>query len=148
MDMFYAQIAAGNVGELAFVEPFLLERMPSDYWQTNCAVGASFLHRDDCERRAAIGVGKIMWGSDYPHLEGTPPFSKEAIALTFAGVERSEVEAMLSGTAAEIYGFDLDALAPIAAEVGPSVAEVAAGLEVIPDGVTSPAFSPRMTPIA
>jgi predicted TIM-barrel fold metal-dependent hydrolase len=41
MDMFYAQIAAGNVGELTFVEPFLLERMPSEYWETNCAVGAS-----------------------------------------------------------------------------------------------------------
>jgi predicted TIM-barrel fold metal-dependent hydrolase len=148
MDMFYAQIAAGNVGELTFVEPFLLERMPSEYWETNCAVGASFFHRDDCVRRESIGVGKIMWGSDYPHLEGTPPFSKEAIALTFAGVERSEVEAMLSGNAAEIYGFDLDALAPIAAEVGPFVADVAAGLDVIPEGVTSPAFSPRMTPIA
>ncbi len=148
MDMFYAQIAGGNVGELAFVEPFLLDRMPSEYWETNCAVGASFLHRDDCVRRDAIGVGKIMWGSDYPHLEGTPPFSKEAIALTFAGVERSEVEAMLSGNAAAIYGFDLDVLAPIAAEVGPLVADVAGGLDVIPEGVTSPAFSPRMTPIA
>ena len=146
MDVFYAQLAAGNVGELTFVEPFLLERMPSEYWSTNCAIGASFLHRDDCERRDALGVDRIMWGSDYPHLEGTPPFSKESIRKTFAGVAEAEVRAMLGGNAAEIYGFDLDALDPIAARVGPAVADVAAGLDRIPDGVTSPAFADHMVP--
>ena len=32
---------------------------------------------------------------------------------------------MLGGNAAALYGFDLDALAPVAAEVGPPVDEVA-----------------------
>lgn len=146
MDNFYAQLAAGNVGELAFVAPFLLERMPSEYWATNCAIGASFLHRDDCERRGELGVDHIMWGSDYPHLEGTPPFSKEGIRKTFAGVPRAEVEAMLAGNAARVYGFDPEALAPLAARVGPTVEEVAAGLDAVPDGVTSPAFAEHMQP--
>ncbi len=146
MDAFYEMLSQGNVGELTFVAPFLLDRMPSEYWETNCAVGASFLHRDDCVRRESLGVDHIMWGSDYPHLEGTPPFSKEAIRLTFAGVDQSEVEAMLAGNAARIYGFDLEVLAPLAAVHGPLVSEVAAGLDAIPDGVTSPAFSPRMVP--
>ncbi|MCD9623696.1 amidohydrolase family protein [Rhabdothermincola salaria] len=146
MDNFYAQLAAGNVGELAFVEPFLLERMPSEYWETNCAIGASFLHRDDCERRDLLGVDHIMWGSDYPHLEGTPPFSKEGIAKTFAGVPRPEVEAMLAGNAAAVYGFDLDVLAPLAARVGPLVDDVAAGLDAVPEGATSPAFAEHMIP--
>ena len=140
MDGFYAQIAAGNVGELRFLQPQLLERKPSDYWETNCAVAASFLHRDDCRRRERIGVDHIMWGSDYPHLEGTAPFSKEAIQMTFADVPEDEVAAMLGGNAARIYGFDLDVLDPLAAEFGPEVSEVAAGLDRVPDGATSMAF--------
>jgi hypothetical protein len=50
---------------------------------------------------------------------------------------------MLGGTAAEVYGFDLAVLEPLAAEFGPRVDDVFAGLDVIPDGVTSPAFSER-----
>ena len=52
----------------------------------NCAVAASFLHRDDCARRHRIGTDHIMWGSDYPHMEGTFPFSHEAMQMTFEGV--------------------------------------------------------------
>ncbi|MFA5885851.1 MAG: amidohydrolase family protein [Acidimicrobiia bacterium] len=140
MDGFYAQIAAGNVGELRFQQPQLLERMPSEYWESNCAVAASFLHRDDCRRREGIGVDKIMWGSDYPHLEGTAPFSEEAIRMTFADVPTEEVAAMLGANAARVYGFDLDALAPLAAACGPEVAAVAAGLDRVPEGARSMAF--------
>jgi predicted TIM-barrel fold metal-dependent hydrolase len=140
MDTFYAQLANGNVGELRFAQPQLLERMPSDYWQTNCMAAASFLHRDDCARRDRIGVDHIMWGSDYPHLEGTTPFSHEAIRMTFAGVPEPEVRAMLGVNAAEVYGFDLEELAPLAERFGPSVDDVMAGLDVIPEGAASMAF--------
>ena len=118
----------------------MLERLPSEYWETNCAVTASFMHRDDCALRQAIGVERIMWGSDYPHLEGTAPFSREAIRRTFAGVPQEEAEAMLGTNAARIYGFDLTALQPLADRVGPTVAEVHAGLDVVPQGAMSLAF--------
>ncbi len=140
MDSHYHQISRGAIGELRFVEPQLLDRLPSEYWGTNCAVAASFLHRDDCERRDAIGTDHIMWGSDYPHLEGTAPFSKEAISLTFAGVDPEEVQAMLGGNAARVYGFNLAALEPLAAQYGPPVGEVAAGLAEVPAGATGLAF--------
>ncbi len=39
---------------------------------------------------------------------------------------------MLGGNAARLYGFDLDALAPIAAAIGPRVDEVATRLEEPP----------------
>ena len=141
MDNFAAHIARGNIGELRFVEPQLLERTPTEYWQANCAVAASFLHREDCERRERIGSDHIMWGSDYPHLEGTAPFSREAIRRTFAGVPEPEVRAMLGGNAAAIYGFDLGKLDEIAARVGPPVDEVAAGLDAVPEGAQSLAFN-------
>jgi predicted TIM-barrel fold metal-dependent hydrolase len=143
MDNFYAQLAGGNVGELRFAQPQLLERPPSEYWRTNCAVAASFLHREDCERRDRIGVDHIMWGADYPHLEGTTPFSHEAIRLTFSGVPEAEVRAMLGENAARVYGFDLSRLEPLAARFGPAVAEVAAGLDAIPEGAASMAFRPH-----
>ena len=141
MDQFQFQIERGGIGELRFVEPQMLERAPSDYWHENCVVAASFLHRSDCERREKIGgASHIMWGSDYPHSEGTFPFSEAGIRKTFAGLDRAEVQQMLAGTAAEVYGFDLDALAPIAATCGPEVDVVAGGLDEVPVGATSMAF--------
>ena len=145
MDQFYAQIARGGIGELRFVQPLLLERTPSEYWEDNCAVAASFMHRDDCERRDLIGVDHVMWGADYPHLEGTSPYSREGIRKTYAGIDPAEVQAMLAGNAARIYGFDLETLAPLAAAHGPSVAEVTGGLDVVPPGATSLAFRENMT---
>jgi hypothetical protein len=40
---------------------------------------------------------------------------------------------ILAGNAAEVYGFDLDKLAPLANKVGPTVAEIATPLDVLPD---------------
>jgi predicted TIM-barrel fold metal-dependent hydrolase len=140
MDAFAYQIANGNVGELRFLEPQVLERRPSEYWESNCAVAASFLHRDDCARRERIGVDHIMWGSDYPHMEGTFPFSREAMQMTFEGVPHEEVAMMLGRNAARIYGFDLDALAPLAAQHGPLVHDIDAGLDRVPEGARSMAF--------
>ena len=140
MDTFYAQISQGNVGVMRFADPQLLERMPSKYWQTNCWVAASFLHREDCARRYGIGVDRIMWGADYPHLEGTTPFSHEAIRMTFEGVPEPEVRAILGGNAAEVYGFDVARLTPLAERFGPTVDEVAGGLDAVPEGAASMAF--------
>jgi predicted TIM-barrel fold metal-dependent hydrolase len=140
MDGFYERIAKGGIGELKFAQPFLLERPPSDYWRNNCFVAASFMHRDDAERRELIGTDKIMWGSDYPHSEGTFPFSPEGVRKTYAGFDPAEVQQMLGGNAAGLYGFDLEALAPIAELCGPLVEAVTAGLDAVPEGATSLAF--------
>jgi predicted TIM-barrel fold metal-dependent hydrolase len=143
MDQHYRSMAGGGVGELRSVGQHRLERMPSEYWHTHCYVAASFMHPADCARRELIGSDRIMWGSDYPHLEGTYPFSKEGISLTFAGVGPDEAQVLLGTTAAAVYGFDLDALAPLAARFGPRVDEVAAGLDAVPQGATSLAFRER-----
>ena len=75
-----------------------------------------------------------MWGSDYPHDEGTHPVHARAPA---SGVLRhrrpSELQQILGGNAAELYDFDLDALAPEAERVGPTVAEIAEPLTELPD---------------
>ena len=49
-----------------------------------------------------------------------------------SGLDRDTVQRMLAGTAAELYGFDLDKLRPIAEQVGPTVDEVAQPLTSCP----------------
>jgi predicted TIM-barrel fold metal-dependent hydrolase len=114
---------------------------PSHYWKTNCYAGASFFRPNEAPLRYDIGVDRIMWGQDYPHIEGTYPYTTEALRLTFAGIETDEVATMLGLTAADVYGFDLDALAPVAARVGPTVAEVNEPLTQIPADSRSIAFA-------
>jgi hypothetical protein len=135
-------LLTGNVDALPFRDPLLLTRQPSEYWTTNCWIGASFRTREDCLDRHSIGVERIMWGNDFPQEEGTYPFTCEAIRHTFAEVPRHETAAMLGGTAAGLYGFDLDRLAPLAERIGPPVDLVASGLEDLPDS-QSLAFESR-----
>jgi hypothetical protein len=40
---------------------------------------------------------------------------------------------LLAGNAAQLYDFSLDALAPLAAEFGPTVAELSRPLDTLPD---------------
>jgi hypothetical protein len=75
--------------------------------------------------RHEIGVRTILWGSDFPHPEGTYPFTRESLRNTFCNVPTDEVRAMIGGNLARIYGFDLDRLQPVADRVGPSPEEVA-----------------------
>jgi hypothetical protein len=56
-------------------------------------------------------------------------------------VPREELAATLGGNAARVYGFDLDLLDPIAAKVGPTVAELAEPLDEPPPDATSPVFA-------
>jgi len=117
---------------------------PSEYWARQCHVGASFIRPPEVGLRHSVGVDRIMWGSDYPHKEASTPYSREAIRLAFQGVPTDEVQAMLGGNAADLYGFDLEALRPIAQRVGPRVADVAEplGPGLIPrDADTCPAFA-------
>ena len=99
-----------------------LSLSPSGYWARNCYVGASFMSRAEADIRDQIGVGRIMWGADYPHIEGTWPHSRAALLDAFNGCTAEEIRMMTSTTAAEVYGFDLPALQVHADRVGPELA--------------------------
>ena len=148
MDHIQAQQESGNIGVMTIDHPFKLDRKPSEYWQTNCWLGASFMTREDAEDRAAVGVEKIMWGSDFPHDEGTYPHSREALAHTYAGIDPAEVAMMLGGNAADVYGFDLDRLQRVADRIGPEVGAVRAGIDTVPAQTTSFAFEPRAVTVS
>ena len=76
-----------------------------------------------------MGADHILWGSDYPHEEGFTPESKLAIRWALHDKPEDACRKILGGNAGRLYRFDLDALAPIAAKIGPTIAEVATPLE-------------------
>jgi predicted TIM-barrel fold metal-dependent hydrolase len=109
-----------------------LSLSPHEYFARNCYLGASMLPRHDVRYRHAIGVDRLMWGDDFPHPEGTTGHTPEGLRATLYDVPVDECRRMLAGVAAGVYGFDLDALTPVAARVGPKVADVHTPLDELP----------------
>jgi hypothetical protein len=73
--------------------------LPSDFFR--CNVVLSF--QEDAigiRRRDAIGVGNMMWGSDYPHSESTFPQSRKILAEILAGVPDDEQAKIAGGNTA------------------------------------------------
>lgn len=102
-----------------------LELRPSEYWRRHCYLGASFLARHEAEVLDELGVENVMWGADYPHMEGTHPYTRESLRATFSGISEADTRKTLCENAARVYGFDLEVLRGRAEEVGPSVEELA-----------------------
>ncbi len=92
---------------------------PSDYFHRNVRIGSSCMPRREAEMSHQIGVQNIMWGTDYPHPEGTWPYTRKLMIETFHGMPENEIDAMIGGNAVEFYGFDLDKLNPLAERIGP-----------------------------
>jgi predicted TIM-barrel fold metal-dependent hydrolase len=138
MDEVWMGMRAGMIGEMDYSRSAVLPEAPSFYAKRNCWYGASFPSPAEIADRHVVGVDRILWGSDYPHYEGTFPFTREALRLTFADVDPAETRRMLGENAAELYGFDLEALASIAERVGVTVDAVREPLKEIPSGATSP----------
>jgi predicted TIM-barrel fold metal-dependent hydrolase len=127
LDYFLSRMASTEGSQEAVWGRSVVERLSRsahDYWMQQCSVGASFIRPSEVPLRASVGVDRIMWGSDYPHRESSYPFSREALRAAFAGVPHDETAMILGGNAAARYGFDLAALAPVAAECGPRVLDI------------------------
>ncbi|MBW2497898.1 MAG: amidohydrolase family protein [Deltaproteobacteria bacterium] len=101
-----------------------LSLSPTGYFDRQCFLGASFLGRHEAHFVKQIGVEKFMWGSDYPHLEGTWPNTMKALTETFHDFAEEDIRAILGLNAAKVYGFDLKELEPIADEIGPTIAQI------------------------
>jgi Amidohydrolase len=124
---------SGSIGELRFTKDQVLERSATEYFNQSCWVGASQPGPADAATRKVMGDDRFMWGSDYPHDEGTYPYTREHLRQVFPDAKPDEMRRILAGNAAKLYGFDLDKLAPLAAKVGPTVEEIARPLEQLPE---------------
>jgi predicted TIM-barrel fold metal-dependent hydrolase len=139
MDGLHMAASFGRTGELK-LEAGALPLKPSEYFERNVWIGASFPQLRDTGAMRKIGLHKVMWGSDYPHHEGVSPHSREHLRRSFHDWSTEELDQVLTTTACDVYGFDVDRLAPRAIEVGPTAAEIRVPLDRIPEGATSPAF--------
>jgi predicted TIM-barrel fold metal-dependent hydrolase len=141
LDTFHRQMrTTGRIGELKYDPDDVPPLSPSEYFARNCWVGVSFPSPAEAMTRHVIGADRFMWGSDYPHDESTYPNTREGLRRAFAGTDPVELQQLLAGNAATVYGFDLEALAPIAARCGPTVEELAVPFDGIPGDNRSPAF--------
>jgi len=131
----------GRVGELGFPAEQVLPLSPSEYVKRNVWFAASFPGKGEiAAAREVLGTDRVMWASDYPHHEGTWPYTREALRWAFEDCPVEDTAKILGGNAIDLYGFDADLLLREAEQWGPTVEEVAVPIAGRPEGATSPAF--------
>lgn len=112
----------------AFGEQGHLSLKPSEYFRRQCWLGSSILSRQEMQMRHLIGVDKMMWGWDYPHIEAedwlTP---RQNLHALLEGVPDAEARMFLSGNALTAYGLDAARLMPIAERIGPAASDIISG---------------------
>jgi len=97
---------------------------PSEYWRRQCIVQSMFLTPREVAQRHQIGIANMTWGCDYPHYEGSWPFSLRCLREMLVDVPEPEIRALLSTNAARVYGFDLAHLDQLAAELPEGTADL------------------------
>jgi uncharacterized protein len=93
-----------NYRRLAPVSDFRITALPSQYVERH----VHFTYMSDTfgiDQRHAVGVERILWSSDYPHISSDWPHSWKTIDATFAAVPVPEREAILHGNAERLYKF-------------------------------------------
>ncbi|WP_181779573.1 amidohydrolase family protein [Pseudonocardia pini] len=100
--------------------PFVADRMEEGYRQHAMAVRpklkrspkeiiysqvyASFQHDESAiAAMTAMGYDKVMWGSDYPHLEGTYGHTQQTLHHLFDGVDEKVKERITIGAFTELF---------------------------------------------
>jgi len=101
-----------------------LSLTPREYFQRNCFIGASFLPRHEVGFRHEIGVDKLMWGSDYPHMEGTWPDTPNKLRETFHDINEAEIRAMLGENAVDVFGFDRTLMEAATQRIGRDLSDI------------------------
>ncbi|HEV2363629.1 MAG TPA: amidohydrolase family protein [Caulobacteraceae bacterium] len=125
VDRAYFAIKAGATGEMNYKDLELpLKAPPSAYALEHCYYGASFPSKADLAGIEEIGEDHVLWGNDYPHYEGTFPYTLESLRLTFSDMPDARRRKVLGLNAAKLYNFDVAALTERAAKVGPTPAQV------------------------
>jgi predicted TIM-barrel fold metal-dependent hydrolase len=79
-----------------------LSLKPSEYFKRQ---GAATFCDDEVglRNRDITGVESLLWGNDYPHDEGTFPYSQSVIERVFKGVPAADKRKILRENAARLY---------------------------------------------
>jgi predicted TIM-barrel fold metal-dependent hydrolase len=125
-----------------------LRLRPSEYFERHVMLGGSLMKRYEAEMRDEIGVDHLMWGADYPHLEGAAPVHRLVMRHVLGGLPEADLRRILGQNAIDLWGFDATRLQTVADRVGPTVEDLSTpiALDEIP-----PTFSwslSRPVPVA
>ena len=121
-------------------------RKPSEYLLSNVFLGQSLLHQLPREVTAAVRDGyaaNILWGSDYPHMEGTfrhpaddaeETMSSLALRSAFSGAPPALAKGMIGANAVNVYGLDAEKLAGVARRIDAiTLRRIATPLDSVPE---------------
>ena len=81
---------------------FKEDMMPSDYFHRNVFLGFQEDHLGIKDRHI-IRVDNILWGSDYPHIESTFPYSRQVLEEILADCNEEEKAKIAGANAERIY---------------------------------------------
>lgn len=109
-------------------DPQAPPRKPSEYWAQNGFIVGSFMAPYEAARRDEVGIDNLLWGSDYPHVEGTWPRTRKALRNTFSEVPESDARKILGDNALRVYSLDEAALLRVADRIGPTPEELSTPL--------------------
>lgn len=97
-----------------------LTMKPSEYFARNCWLSASALFDEGSTAvRHQIGMDNIMWGTDFPHPEGSWPHTREKMKQYMTGIPEDELTRLLGANAIACYGLDPAPLRALADRIGP-----------------------------
>jgi hypothetical protein len=117
----------------------------------NVFYGASFASSFEVEQAVAHGIeSQLMWGSDYPHIEGTfvyqdgadmPSVTRLSLRNTFCGLAPAATLRMVGQNAIDVYNLDAIALQEIAVAIdAPTLDELATPIDTVPAEASVTAF--------
>ena len=88
-----------------------LSKMPSEYFSEH--IYTTF-QDDYVAFRSADQMNwrRLLWASDFPHSDSTWPWSQDVLTEQTEGLNDEQLEGILSGNVAELYGIDRETLAP------------------------------------
>ena len=112
----------GTIGEARCPKSWQLLRFLGTSAPLPHGIGASCVLRPDLEGRADIGLEKIMWGSDFPHPEGSWPNTAQYFKDNFSHFPEADGRKILGENAVKFYGLDRQRLQAVADQIGPTAA--------------------------
>ena len=88
-----------------------LSKMPSEYFSEH--IYTTF--QDDYvafKSADQMNWHRLLWASDFPHSDSTWPWSQDVLTEQTEGLNDEQLEGILSGNVAELYGIDRGTLVP------------------------------------
>jgi predicted TIM-barrel fold metal-dependent hydrolase len=95
----------GNVAHNFWVMP-KLKYKPSEYYQMH---GHSSFETDPIgvQLRDRMGINSLLWGNDYPHIEGCWPHSEEQLQVWGKDLTKDEIAKVIGLNSARLFNIDV-----------------------------------------